>query len=308
MMFVNSLKLFATNWVKCLKFLLYYIVIWGICTVLLLPVIFEFKDIVSSVIENFDFAGSCVGVFGGMAIGENMYNIMWTAFILLIKIFDANIGLAIYGLIVILLVLPFLINVGKYTLYDMLYSYMTSKNKIGFFSALIKGLRKSLLFALCKTFYNLFFLAITFACVYAVGLVRDAMFITYFLPIIEFLILVLFFSLNQMDVLGWGPALIVFDKGVFYSYKKGCKAVKRHFWTIFGTTILYFLLFWLFVIVFGVYVMLALVPIMTALLCVYNMTIFFTSQGMRFYINEKRIMTPKKLEEVDNINKTVSIL
>ena len=307
MMFVNSIKLFGSNWSKTLKFLLYYIVIWGICFALFLPVFFEFKDLVVANVQSANTLDSFNGVFKG-ALGTNLHNIIHTSFLICVDAFNANLGLAIYGLVVVFVFLPFFINIGKYALNEMLYSYMTSKTKIGFFSALVKGLKRSVVFSLCKTFYNILFFAIAFSAVYGIGLVEDAFFISYFLPLVIFFVLVLLFTLNQITVLGWGPASIVFDCNAFSAYRKGIKAVRRHFWSIFGTTLIYFLLFWALAMIFGIYSLIVLVPIISALLCIYNMVVFFSSQGMRFYVNEKNILTPKKLEEVDNINKTAYIL
>lgn len=305
MVFINSLKLFGSNITKALKFFLFYIVVWGLCFALFLPAFFAFKDLLASHFQTLSSAYS--GVFVG-SLGTNISNLINVSFQSLKDIFSSNLGLAIYGLIVIFVFLPFFVNVGKYTLDEMLYSYMTSKNKLGFFSALVKSLKKSLLFAVTKTFYNLFFLGVTLLCVFGLGQIQDTTFVTYFLPLCVFLILVLFFTLFQLTVMGWVPAMIVFDCNVFAAYRKGFKAVKRHFWAVFGTTLLYFVLFWAIVMIFGIYSLIVLIPVMTALLCVYDMTSFFTSQGMRYYINASKILTPKKLEEVDNINKTAYIL
>lgn len=307
MMFINSIKLFGSNWVKVLKFLLYYVVIWGLCFALFLPVFFEIKDVVLENLQSEQIQSCLVGVFQG-GLGENLYKIIHIVLITCADIFAANLGMAIYGLIVAFVFLPFLISIGKFAFDEMLYSYMTSKAKIGFFSALVKTLKRSVLFSLCRTGYNIIFLAGVFAVVYGFGQISNAFFITYFLPLTLFVVLVLLFSLNQIIILGWAPATIVFDCNVFSAYRKGVKAVKRHFWTIFGTTGLFFILFWALSMIFGVYVLIALIPIMAAMLCVYNMVVFFYSQGMRFYVNENNILTPKKLEEVDNINKTAYIL
>ena len=307
MMFVNSIKLFGSNWTKVLKFLLFYVVIWGLCFVLFLPAFFEFRSIVAVDFQSASLFDSFVGVFNG-GLGQNIFNIIQTAVAICVDVFEANLGLAIYGLVVSFVFLPFFINIGKYTFNETLYSYMTSKAKVGFFSAFVKSLKKSIPFALCKTAYNIVFLGIVLAVVYGFSCVEDAFFVNYILPWVLFLVLVLLFSLNQIIIMGWAPASIVFDGNVFSSYRKGVKAVKRHFWSIFGTTIIFFLLFWALSMVFGVYVLLVFTPIMAALLCVYNMVVFFSSQGMRFYVNDNKILTPKKLEEVDNINKTAYIL
>lgn len=305
MVFINSIKLFGSNFTKALKFFLFYIFVWGLCFALFLPAFFGFKDLIVSHLQA--VSSTYVGVFAGN-LGINIAILILTIFETLKQLFVTNVSLAIYGIFVIFIILPFFVNVGKYTLDEMLYSYMTSKSKLGFFSALVKSLKKSLLFAITKTFYNLLCLLIVGFVLFGLANVPSLFFISYILPFCVFVILVLFFTIHQLTVLGWASAMIVFDCNVFVAYHKGLKAVKRHFWTSFGTTFLYFFLFWALIMIFGVYTLIALIPFMTALLCVYDMTAFFTSQGMRFYVNDTQILTPKKLEEVDNINKTAFIL
>lgn len=307
MTFLNSLKLFGSNWLKALKFFLYYLVVWGLGFLLLLPVLMEFKDLILSCFQTVNSSSAMTGVFGG-SVGENLYFLFHSAIFAVEGAFVSNVGMAIYGLIVLFVILPFFVNIGKYTFDEMLYSYMTSKTKLGFFNALVKGLKRSFVFALCKTFYNIAFMAVVLFSLYGLSLISDPMFVAYFLPVVVFFVLVVLYTIKQLTVLGWSAAMIVFDCNVFAAYRKGFKAVKRHFWATFATTALYFSLFWAFMIVFGVYTFIVLLPIMTALLCIFDMVVFFTSQGMRFYVNENKILTPKKLEEVDNIHKTACIL
>lgn len=303
MMFVNSLKLFGSNWSKTLKFVLYYIFVLGVCFAMLLPSFFEFKDLF---VSNFQTT-SALGVMAEN-YGQGIQNVILTTITTIMAAFSQNLGLAIYAIIVLFLILPFLVNIGKYTFCEMLYSYMTSKTKIGFFSAMIKSLKKSIPFSLCRIVYNWLFLAIIGGVVYALVLPTNEFFVKYCLVFVFYAVLVILFALNKIILLGWTPASIVFDVNVFSAFKKGIKAVKRHFWAIFGTTVLYFGLFWLLTFLLGAYSLIPMVVLMMALLSIYNMTVFFMSQGMRFYINDNKILTPKKLEEVDNINKTAFIL
>ncbi len=306
MMFLYSLKLFGSNWVKGLKLFLYYIVVWGVCLALLVPVFMAFEDLIFSVFHDAQTSDSFSGAMGSWSVG--IYNFINSTFNAMFSAFENNGGLALYGLIVIFVFLPFFINVGKYTFCEMLYSYMTSKNKIGFFSAMMRGLKKALAFASLKTLFNLLFFVVAVGAVYGVGTITNETFVNYFVPIVLFLIFVLLFTFYEMFVLGWLPASIVFNCNIFSAYRKGVKAVKRHFWATFGTTMIYFFLFWLLIMIFGIYTMIVLVPLLSVLLRVYDMVMFFFSQGMRFYYNNDNILTPKKLEEVDNINKTVYIL
>ncbi len=305
-MFGYSLKLLGSNWQKALKLFLYYIVVGGICFALFLPAFFEFKALF---ITNFkDAMPLFSGVFGNLPLGDMFARLINISYQTFLGAAVQNIGLFIYGLIVIFVFFPFLINLGKFAFSSMLYSYMTSLSKIGFFSAMIKTLSKALLYSLCKTIYNFILWTIVFVACFGIGMIPNAFFTRYFLPLVLFVILVVAFALNQLSVLGWMSALIVFDCNVFSAYKKGFKAVKRHFWTTLAVAVLCFFWFWLLTFVFGFYSLAVLIPFVGILLCVQNMAAFFSSQGMRFYYTSTNILTPKKLEEVDNINKTAYIL
>ena len=125
---------------------------------------------------------------------------------------------------------------------------------------------------------------------------------------IEIILLVVLFTLNKVTTTGWAPAVIVFGCSVFAGYIRGAKVVVRRFWRTLLVGLLIFLIFFLVTFIAGVYSLVVTVPIVAALLCMYDMTTFFTSQGMRFYVNNSTILTPKKLEEVDNINKARYII
>ena len=105
MMFVNSIKLFGSNWTKVLKFLLFYVVIWGLCFVLFLPVFFEFRSIVAVDFQSASLFDCFVGVFNG-GLGQNIFNIIQTAVAICVDVFEANLGLAIYGLVISFVFLP----------------------------------------------------------------------------------------------------------------------------------------------------------------------------------------------------------
>ena len=306
MVFLNSFRLLSSNFTKALKFLLYYIAVIALCICAFLPAYFGLKGIISENAKDFN-AGGVFSVFNGH-LGDGIYAVLNVFFDSVVDSFSTNVALAVYGLFVIFILLPFLVNVGKYTLNVMFYAYMTSGRNVGFWSAYIKSLGKSVLFALTKTFYNLIFVAIVLFVCFGFAQIHNEYFVEHFLALTTFVVLVLLYTLHQTTVLGWSSAIVVFDCSVFVGYRKGLKAVGRHFCKTFFTTGVFFALFWAMIMVFGVYSAVVLVPILTTILVVYDMVAFYTSQGMRFYISKNQIITPKKLEEVDNINKTAFIL
>lgn len=307
MTFFNSIKLLGSNWEKVLKLFLYYLIVWGITICLLLPVFFEFSDIISSNIKSTDVVASYTTVFSAN-FGSYLNSLLLLVYKVFLDCVAANLGLVIYSLIVLFIIMPFLLNIGKYVTCDMLYGYMASKSHVGFFSSLFKTLNKSLLFSLFKTLYSLLFLALTTYLVFVIGFINDSFFQTYFLALCEIILLVVLFTLNKVTTTGWAPAAIVFGCSVFAGYVRGAKVVVRRFWRTLLVGFLIFLIFFLVTFIAGVYSLVVTVPIVAALLCMYDMTTFFTSQGMRFYVNNSTILTPKKLEEVDNINKARYII
>ena len=307
MTFFNSIKLFGSNWDKVWKLFLYYLFVWGITICLLLPVFFEFGDVIKTNIQETSIVSSYATIFqhsfGGYL--NSLFVLIYSTFL---ECASLNVGLVIYGLIVLFILMPFLLNIGKYAICEMLYGYMASKNKIGFFSAFFKTLNKSVLYSLCKTLYSLLFFALTTYLVFLLGMVENTYFQTYFLALCEIIILAVLFTLNKVTTACWAPASIVFGSSVAAAYIRGVKVVFRRFWKTLPVALIIFLLFFLLTFIAGVYSLVITVPLVAVLLCMFDMTTFFTSQGMRFYVNKTTILTPKKLEEVDNINKAKYIL
>ena len=307
MTFFNSIKLLGSNWEKVLKLFLYYLIVWGITICLLLPVFFEFSDIISSNIKSTDVVASYTTVFSAN-FGSYLNSLLLLVYKVFLDCVAANLGLVIYGLIVLFIIMPFLLNIGKYAICEMLYGYMASKTKVGFFSAFFKTLNKSVLYSLCKTLYSLLFLALTTYLAFLVGMIENTYFQTYFLALCEIILLAVLFTLNKVTTACWAPASIVFGCSVASAYLRGVKVVFRRVWRTLPVALVIFLLFFFITFVAGVYSLVITVPFVAVLLCMFDMVTFFTSQGMRYYINKTTILTPKKLEEVDNINKAKYIL
>lgn len=307
MAFVNSIKLFCSNLDKVLKLFLYYLFVILVTVLLLLPVFFAFEEIIKTNVQAVFSSTEYLTVFHS-AFGVYLHDVMLVISNAVIEAFSANAGLVVYAFLVLFLFLPFLFNVGKYVVCEMLYGYMANKSKVSFFSALVKTLNKSLLYALAKTCYDIIFMAVLSVSVFAVGLVESVNFQIYFLPLCEFLLLVFVFTFNKITTTGWAPAIIVFGASVAKGYIRGARVISRRFFKTFLVNIFLYILFFLFTYIVGIYSMVVTIPLITALLCTFDMTTFFTCQGMRYYINNKIIMTPKKLEEVDSFNKAKYII
>lgn len=307
MTFINSIKLFCSNWDKVLKLFLYYLFVLCVTLLLLLPVFITFSEIIKNNLQIFDVTTNYLTVFHS-SFGVYLHNVFSVILNIVEEAFSANQGLTVYAFLVVFLFLPFLFNIGKYVICEMLYGYMANKSKVSFFSALFKTLNKSVLYALAKTCYDIIFMTIITTSVFAIGLVESVNFQTYFLPLCVFLILIVLFTLNKISTTGWAPAIIIFGVSVDKGYRRGIKVISRRFFKTLLVNFLAYLVFFLFTYIAGVYSLVITIPIITALLCTFDMITFFTCQGMRYYINNKIIMTPKKLEEVDTFKKAKYII
>ncbi len=307
MTFLNSIKLFCSNWEKVLKLFLYYLFSLAITALLLLPVILVFKDVINENINSALVTSNYLTVFHS-TFGGYLNGVFSLIFEIVSDAFMKNAGLVVYAFLVVAIFLPFLFNVGKYVICEMLYGYMANKSRVSFFGVFFKTLNRSLLYALCKTFYDLVFVAVVVASVFSVGLVENVYFQTYFLPLCVFLILVVAFTLSKVSTTCWAPAMIVLGVSVDKGYRRGARVVARHFGRALFVNLILYVCFFAFTYMVGIYSLVVTVPLLTALLCMFDMITFFSSQGMRYYINSKIIMTPKKLEEVDSFKKTKYII
>lgn len=304
MAFVNSIKLFFSNWDKVLKLFLFYIVAFALTACLLIPTYIVFKDVF---VEVFTDAGVkfSLSVIGAN-FGVNFHNFILALINCLILCFNSNAALSIYTVVVIYIILPFFLNLGKFVTCEMLYGYMSSKNKRGFFSALFKSLHKDLGYALLRSLYACVWYVGLTAAVFALGYINNVTFQTYYLVLCVFLTTVLIFTFVKVTLTAWAPSTIVFDCSVFGGFGRGLKVVSRRPAKTFF--IAFCIMFFCIALCYIFYPFVILIPVIASLLCTFDMINFFTCQGMRYYINSDIILTPKRLEEVDSINKAKYIL
>ena len=80
------------------------------------------------------------------------------------------------------------------------------------------------------------------------------------------------------------------------------QAVLRKWQSIYSTSFVLYILAIVLSMVMGIYSLIIILPIFSPLLHIFEMTAFFQSQGMRFYVDSQSIISPKKLEENDKID------
>lgn len=207
-------------------------------------------------------------------------------------------------LFIIVILRAFLSGFYKFASTNVLYYYLSSNIKIGFTSSLFTCFKTNLKYQLASLvvqlpinvlFLTLFYFSIKWL-ITSEGLLILA-------PIFIIILAILLFSVNITFFSGWLPAIVVFDCGVWKGLKKGVIAVFRRFYRSFSTAVL--LMFSLLVLnvicaicTFGASLIVT-IPLSMLSILIYNMVVFYSSQGMRYYVDSETVVTPKRLEETD---------
>lgn len=308
MMFKNSFKLFCSNFDKVWKLLLFYIVVFGVVIGLLAPFFDIFKEVIAiSWTDDILSKLPSTGLLYGSDVAGLFSAVCNFCLSFVVTLFTKYIGVGIYFVIIVCFVLPFLLNVGKYVINEMLYNYMSSQTKVGFFSAFIKTLRKSTAYAALKTLYSLVLSAIAIAFIFGIVAV-EAPYYNFFLPIIVIVGLSFICAILQTFVSGWAPASVVYGFNVAKSYNIGIRAVFRRYARVLSTSFIINMIFTFLVLGFGIVSAVVFVPLYLGLNNMFEMVMFFGSQGMRYYADADTVLSPKKLEQLDNIQQTKYLL
>lgn len=308
MMFKNSLKLFCSNFDKAWKLFFFNLIIFVAMVALMMPFFDVLKEVVlqnwtTEIIEKLPATGL---LYGSDVAG--LFNVLSVFFVSTIfALATEYVGIFIYIIFLWFLLFPFLLNIGKYVVNEMLYSYMSSQTKTSFCSVMIKTIAKSSSFAILKTLFILPLSGGVVSLILTLGSVDVPMF-DYFLPILMILGISFILGLCQMLTFGWSPAKIIYDCNIAKSYRIGMSAVGRRYAKVFSSVFMINILFSFLMMGFGIISAVVFLPLYFALIAMFEMVMFFGSQGMRYYVDHDTVLTPKKLEQQDSIEKTKYLL
>ncbi len=300
MMFKNSVRLLCANFDKVWKLLVYHILSIGICVALL--AIFH-----NYFLDAWDIAFTQAGVdkifetgtLYGSTIANALTTIVDFAIIFFKEIF-ANVGIGIYFCLIVFYLFPLLINIGKIVTCEMMYGYMSSCSKQSFTGTFLKTLKSSLAYSSLKVLYALPFNFLIVLSMWSLTRVDNKIF-DYIMPFAFVIVPAIFMAFKETFNAGWAPAKVVYNQSIAKSYSIGMRAVLRRGAKVFSTAFIIYLLAIVLSMVLGLYAIIIILPIISPLVHIFEMVAFFSSQGMRFYVDNDTILSPKKLEEVDKI-------
>ncbi len=301
MMFKNSCKLLCANFAEVWKVLVYHILSIALCVGLL--AVF-YKDYI-------DFGTLASAKAGLKEVWESgtLYGATFAKALTVVAnfiifffefMFTKSVGIGIYFCVIIFILFPLLMNIGKVATCELMYGYMSACQKQSFTGTYLKTLRKSLAYSFVKVIYTLPINFLILLGLWGLTRVNNTTF-DHFMPFAFVIISALLMAIKELLNAGWAPAKVVYDHNVFSSYTIGMRATMRRGARIFSTALIVYLLSIVLTMVLGLYSIIIILPIIPFFMHIFEMVAFFSSQGMRFYVDNDTILSPKKLEEVDKI-------
>lgn len=301
MMFKNSCKLLFANFSQVWKLLVYHILSIAFCFGLLCVFYHDYIDIGTLAYEEAGLKNVwSTGTMYGTSFANALTSVINFCISFLKIMFTTNVGKGIYFIAIVFIVLPILINIGKVVTCELLYGFMSACQKQSFVGTFLKTLKTSLVYSLLKTFYSLPFNALVVAGMWGLTRVEGGFFV-YLLPYIFVILSAILMAFKELFNAGWAPAKVVYNHNIFKSYRIGMRAVFRRGARVFSTAFIIYLLAIVLSMVLGLYALIIILPIISPLVHIFEMVAFFSSQGMRFYVDNDTILSPKRLEEVDKI-------
>lgn len=310
MLYKNAFKLVMSNtklvWKVLLFLLINSIVIIGLLYVFSLPIIEvlsdhnwfgELQSIYYSFLNNMSIADFVNQISG--AIKDFVDIIVANSDTLLVNI--------IFFIFTLFFVNTFLNGFYGLVIANIMYNYMSNKIKYGFMASFIETFYKNIKYNLLNIVTKL---PIDIA-IYAIVIMAFELFslggaYAFFAPFIIVLAFIVLRALKLTYFTSWAPAIIIFDKTIAKDIDKGLLVTRRKLKRVFSESLYVILtVFALNVFVgfatFGVGLIIT-IPFSIVLVSCFNMVVFYSSYGMRYYVDETNVIVPKKLEQTDELS------
>ena len=193
-----------------------------------------------------------------------------------------------FGFLVLILY-KFLLTSFEIATTKQIYGIMSDNSTPGFWVSYISQFGTSVLYSLVKTVTFFIYDAVTFVILYFSTLALTGY--PFFMPVVASLIIILFLSLRSSFFYAWTAFMVVEKRNLFVALGKSIIAFFKNFSKVFSA----FLIAWICIIslcifvgtfTFGVALIMA-VPASSVFLSFLNMTLFYSSNGMRYYMDDK---------------------
>jgi len=317
MILTDTFRILGRNHHVLWRFVLYalvcVLVVGGLSLVICTPLVSEltrlgfwekFQDLFVNITFNFNIGSvfheifSFITYFGDL-VSENVSTVL-PFLIVFCVIFSAG--------------CRFTVGLAELPVADYVYNSMASNTRLSFSVCFIKNLKKSVKLQLAKLCVVLpVELLITCS---SIGLLLlfnlNITWINVLLPLVMLVLLVLFIAFKQTLFGLWVPAETIFENGVWRSFGKSISSLKGNFCAVFGrftliSLMVVFINYLLTILTMSIGLFI-LVPIEICTFIILGLVMTFYLNGLRFYVAEKEIITPKKKENWERVSSLKDII
>lgn len=223
------------------------------------------------------------------------------------KIPKVGLSIKLFFLLIIGVMARLLFGFSELAITGILDGHMSAKARYGFLSTYLQNLGKSVRYQVIKIFFTLPYDFLIYLVMRALVLLYAFTPIRLFLPLIIMMSLIILIAFRMTALACWGPAIIIDKMGVFKGIKKSFAIIfcKKMFWSIFSQRILIIVItftFNMFILMFTMGAGLFITIPMTILwYSAFNMTVYYTATGRRFYTDTDTVVTsPREIPEKNN--------
>ncbi len=310
MMFKNTFRLLFSNFHIVWKILLYMLLV--LVTTAFIAY-FACLPIVNQLMRGgfFDGVGVAYNSFLTNTNIAQLFESISQLTTLFVDIIASNIASLLFYIILFfsttILFFEFFKNMYTFAVSNYLYMFMsngvTCSFSKSFFENFGKNVRYQLLNLITVLPLKLLVLYLVFLSfkLFAVGGV-----LTFFAPFISIFVYTLLTALIVTAFSCWVPTIVSKDYSVIKSLRVGFSVMTKRFIKTFSNAIclvltVIFLNVFVGIFTFGV-ALLVTIPVCSMLYASFNMVSFYTSSGMRFYIDTNSVIAPKRMELTDSLS------
>lgn len=312
MLFKNSIRILFSNFSLVWKTLLYLLicvaVLAGASYFAAVPV-FKllatngFFDIVRNSFANFVTNLNLVEFVKG--VGEATNNFMET---IILNFSNVWISITLF-LVITVIIGRLLTSLIKMPSSYCLYSSMSSNMKVGLISSFFGNTKKVFAFEFSKLIITLpIDLIIGYVIILCFKLFSVGGVIAWLTPFIIILVATLLVAIRISLFSCWMPSIAVKNDSVFKCLKDNFKLINRRFFKVFANSIgivLTIITINGLALVFTLGVgLLVTIPLSMVLTIIFQMSAYYSSYGMRYYVDSSTIVEPKRMAATEKLKRT----
>ena len=204
--------------------------------------------------------------------------------------------------------LKFTVGLVELPLCDCVYNTMASNTKFSLGVSFVKNLKASVKLQLSKLCVALpveiIFIALSFSVLFLYEF--NLAWLNVLVPVIWLLVSVVLASIWHTLFALWTPSKAIFEYGSWKALGKSVKSLRGNVCAMFGRTMLIVLICFILHAVMIAFTwmsgLIVTLPLSLAVFSVYGLVMTFYLNGLRFYLSEKEIITPKKKENWERVS------